>query len=141
MESNNTVLVLFAAIIIVGGGLLALITLAGKRGGRRLNRAYYQQAWQAIEQGLGSDETSLQLTIIKADKLLDQALRERGFSGATMGDRLKTARNALGDSNAVWRAHKLRNRIAHETNIRLSSGEARQALAAFRGALRRLGAL
>ena len=54
--------------------LLGMIALAGKRKTSSLNQQKYRETWMAIEQGLGNDEASIQLAIIKADKLLDQAL-------------------------------------------------------------------
>jgi len=41
----------------------------------------------------------------------------------------------------VWYAHKLRNRLVHEPNVRLKKSEAQMALTGFRQALRDLGAL
>ncbi|EKD64900.1 MAG: hypothetical protein ACD_50C00256G0002 [uncultured bacterium] len=43
------------------------------------------------------------------------------------------------DLNGVWFAHKLRNKIAHELDSRVSMGEAKRALAAFKRAFVDLG--
>jgi hypothetical protein len=80
------------------------------------------------------------LAIIDADKLLDEALRKHRFKGKTMGERLVSAQRMISDNDAVWYAHKLRNRLVHEPNVRLKKNEARTALAGFRQGLRDLGA-
>jgi hypothetical protein len=81
------------------------------------------------------------LAILNADKLVDQALRERGFRGDTMGDRLKATRGQLSDRDEIWFAHKLRNRIAHESDVRVNYSQARRALGGFKRALKDLRAI
>jgi len=77
-------------------------------------------------------------SVLEADKLLDHALTLKGYSG-TLGEKLKKANAVFSSINDVWRAHKLRNRIAHELNIHISQGEANQALSYFKKALQDLG--
>ncbi len=130
----------FAAIIIVGVILFSLLTF-GKRG-KALDVDKYRVKWLAIEQSLVRDnEASYHMAILNGDKLLDQALRDRGFRGQTMGDRLKSAKANLPHRNDVWAAHKLRNQIAHETDVRVSHDQARRALAGFKQGLKELGAI
>ncbi len=81
------------------------------------------------------------MVLLNADKLLDQALKERGFSGNTMGERMKSANKIWSNANHVWGAHKLRNQIAHESEIKVSLNMTRRALASFRQALKDLGAI
>jgi hypothetical protein len=81
------------------------------------------------------------LAIVDADKLLDEALKKRHFRGKTMGERLVSAQRMISDNDAVWYAHKLRNRLVHEPNVRLKKKEAQAALAGFRQGLKDLGAL
>jgi hypothetical protein len=76
--------------------------------------------------------------ILKADKLLDHALKKAGFSG-TLGEKLKKARAVFRDNNAVWSAHKLRNRIAHEIDIKVTHSQAAISLKGFKKALFDLG--
>jgi hypothetical protein len=79
--------------------------------------------------------------VLNADKLVDQALRESGINGETMGERLKSSATKFSDLNGLWTAHKLRNRIAHEPDVAVSYDEARYALNCFRKALKDLGAI
>ena len=122
---------------------LVLFIITVSRGGRRpLNRAYYEERIRSIEaQAQSNDMSALHMAVLNADKLLDNALKERGYAGDTMGERLKRATKQLPNANAVWAAHKLRNRIAHEDKVNVSKSQALKAVAIFRTALRDLGAL
>lgn len=135
--------VLFLVIAIVAVGLLALVamTLMGKRR-HDFNVEEYQTRWLKIENGLikGQRQT-YNLAVLNADKLLDRALIELGLPGKTMGERMKRVNERFSKVNAVWYAHKLRNQIAHEPDFELDYDEASRALAAFRQALKDLGAI
>lgn len=53
--------------------------------------------------------------IMESDIMLEDALVERGFLGATVAERLKTITpERLASIEDAWEAHKVRNRIAHE---------------------------
>jgi hypothetical protein len=55
------------------------------------------------------------LAIIEADIILDEALKQYGYAGNSLGERLKSiSTTQLGTLNEAWEAHKVRNRIAHE---------------------------
>jgi hypothetical protein len=138
---DGTIIFFFTAIIIIGIALFALITIT-KRGVGVLDVEKYRVKWMSIEQSLVRDnEPTYHLAIMNADKLLDQALKERGIKGQTMGDRMKFAKERWTNRDAVWEAHKLRNRIAHESDIRVGYDEARRGLAGFKQALKDLGAI
>jgi len=132
----------FIAGVIVVGVLLIIVISVTKKGGTQLDIEKYRMKWLAIETQLKRDEpSSFHLTVLNADKLLDQALKERGFRGETMGERMKNAKTSWNNANAVWTAHKLRNQIAHETDVRIDYDLARRALASFKQALKDLGAI
>lgn len=138
---DGTIIFFFAAILIIGGALFALITFT-KKGGGTLDVEKYRSKWLAIEQQLKRDEvSSYHLTVLNADKLLDNALRDRGIKGETMGERMKQAKDRWSNANAVWAAHKLRNQIAHEPDVQVRHEDARRALAAFKQALKDIGAI
>lgn len=129
----------FAAVLIVGALLLAVITMK-KDGSRQLDIDRYRSKWLKIEQNLTRDDTAgRQLCVLNADKLLDQALRDRGTQGATMGERMKAI--SWSNANAVWEAHKLRNRIAHESDVVVEYDAAKRALAGFKLGLKDIGAI
>ena len=141
MTDTLTVFVFLGAIAVVG--CLAFVMVAfGRRSSGNLDAAVYQKRWMAIEQTLSRDvETSHQLVVLQADKLLDQALREKGLPGKTMGERMKSAQSIWSNANAVWGAHKLRNQIAHDNNVKVQYNDARRALGGFKQGLKDLGAI
>lgn len=138
---DQTIIFFFAAVIVVGGLLFAIMEFT-KKGSKHLDVDRYRAKWLSIEHQLKREEpSSRHLVILNADKLLDQALRERGVSGSTMGERLKAASKMLSNNNATWSAHKLRNRVAHESDVDISHDDARRALSSFKQALKDVGAI
>lgn len=137
---DNLILLLFVAALVLGILLLVGITASNrKRSG--LDREYFLKQWQRIEGFKKNGETGWQLAIFEADKLLDHAMQQKSFPGQTMGDRLKSAGRSFSKTDDVWRAHKLRNRLAHEQDVPLNSLAVDKALRAFKSALKDLGAL
>lgn len=139
--SSGSIGIFLLAIFIVGAMLLTVIMLTRKKG-KILNKSTYQSRWMAIETSLNRHETaSYSLSVLNADKLLDQALREAGFKGGTMGERMKSATDNWTNANHVWSAHKIRNKIAHEPDVQLSYEIAARSLAAFKQGLKDVGAI
>lgn len=137
---NSLVITMFIVVVVIGIGLLIFMGMT-RRGGRSLDQEKYRSRWLAITQGMGETAESWQFAIMNADKLLDQALKERGVSGETMGERLKNSKAHLSNVDSVWRAHKLRNRIAHEDGVNVSKRQTNEALKIFKKALTDVGAL
>lgn len=137
---NSLLILLFVVIFVMALGLLFWIAASSKHHSR-LDREVFAKRWHHVEELQGQGETAWQLAIIEADKLLDQALKANGYPGDTMGERLKDARSALSDNDGVWQAHKLRNQIAHESDVRLHKLSVDRALGKFKTALKNLGAL
>ena len=134
---------IFLIIAIVAVGILLLIAMGiTRKHGHTFDVEEYQTKWLKIENSLVRDDPrSYPLAVIEADKLLDQALIELGLPGKTMGDRLKRVGDRFSKLNSVWHAHKLRNQIAHESGFEIDYGQASRSLAAFRQALKDLGAI
>lgn len=139
--TDGLMMVFLLVIVLVGGGILFIITHSfGKS--KQLDVDRYRTSWLTIEQQLvKGEEASCHLVILNADKLLDQALKQRGFKGETMGERMKTAKATWSNTNNIWTAHKLRNRIAHETDVKVGYDTARRALSAYKRALKDVGAI
>lgn len=138
---DGSILAFVVGVLVVGILLIVVIALT-KKGPSQLDVDKYRLKWLAIEKGLDrSQPASSHLAVLNADKLLDQALRERGVRGETMGERMKTAKDTWSNANAVWTAHKLRNQIAHESDVQVGYDEARRALAGFKQALKDIGAI
>lgn len=141
MDSTLTIIFFFSAILIFGGLLFVFISLS-KSSPKSLDQDRYRSRWMAIESRLNRDEeNSYTVCVMEADKLLDQALRDRGLVGKTMADRMKQCQGKWTNGNGVWAAHKLRNRLAHETDVRIDFDRARQALIAYKQGLKDMGAI
>lgn len=138
---ENSLLGFLAAVLVIGALLIAVIILT-KKSPAQLDVDKYRLKWMGIEKQLKQDDqSSCVLAVLNADKLLDQALRERGVRGQTMGERMKTAKETWSNANDVWNAHKLRNQIAHESDHHLRYEDARRAIAGFKQALKDVGAI
>lgn len=110
-----------------------------KRRPKVLNTAYFQAKWKEA-QGFCKDSSTWPLAVINADKLMDEALKRRKFKGKTMGERMVSAQRELTDNDGAWYAHKLRNRLVHEADVKLKESDVKKALIGIRQALKDLGA-
>lgn len=124
--------------------LLAVVGLASwfakRRFLGRFNTQKFTDRWNETQK-LCSSKNTWPLAIINADKLLDDALKQSHYKGKTMGERLVSAQRSLSDNDAVWFAHKLRNKLVHEEYGNLKKRDVQKVLLGFRQALRDLGAL
>lgn len=126
---------------IVAGAILMLVLInLNQRRTSPLDRAYYAKKWHDVRTLARTSAAGGRLAVIEADKLLDHALKDLRFSGETMADRLNSAKSALGNVNAVWDAHRLRNRLVHE-DVHPKPAKLRTSIRVYEAALKKLGAL
>lgn len=129
------------AVLIVGVMILVAMMMTKKRQ-YRFSVEKYQTRFLTIENSLLKDNSATFMkTVIDGDKLLDKAMMEMGIPGKNMGERLKHSKDKFTDINAVWRAHKLRNALAHEDDLEITYRQAQAALAIYKQALKDLGAI
>ena len=129
------------AVLVVGVMILVAMFLTKKRA-YHFNKEKYQARFLAIENHLvKTNSATFMKTVIDGDKLLDKAMVEMGIPGKTMGDRLKHSKDKFSDINAVWKAHKLRNALAHEDDLEITYRQAQVALMIYKQALKDLGAI
>ena len=117
------------AILILAVLVFVAILLTGKRA-HHFNVEQYQARMLAIENKLQKDNPATYAISI-----------EMGVPGKTMGERLKKIPSKFKDINGVWRAHKLRNALAHEPDFEVSYRQASNALVVYKQALKDLGAI
>lgn len=139
--SSGTSLFIFLISILVVGVLLAVVIFLTRRAPRGIKVEEFQEAWLKIENSLTEDVTTQYMAILDADKLLDKALKILRYKGETMGERMTSASRVFTKREAVWAAHKLRNRIAHEDGVKVSFLLTKRALTSFKKALKDLGAI
>ena len=93
--------------IVFGIFILIIVSRFGRRLIQPLNRKYFDPKWAELLSRVKTPE-GMALAVIDADKLLDEALKRKGYKGKTMGERLVAAQRALSNNDGVWYAHKLR---------------------------------
>ena len=82
---------------------------------------------------IGSDNPNdWKLAIIEADKVLEMVVNTFSVPGDNMGEKMKNIeRGDFQTIDEAWQAHKMRNRIAHESNFHLSQRDARLAINSY----------
>lgn len=118
---------------IAAAALVLLLVWIGLRRQRYRRNIITIRAWQQWENMSRIPDPARR--VLEAENILDRVCREIGYKG-TFGEKLKRMQKTLPNIDAVWHAHKLRNRIAHEPGIRISEQEAERALATFEKTLR-----
>jgi len=99
------------------------------------DKAYFRKEWGKIQ-----ELKDLRHAVVDSDKLLHIILVKKGYQGQ-LGEQLKKAEKLFSTPNDVWYAHKLRNRIAHELNLKITDFESMRAVQCFERAFKDLGAL
>ena len=100
-----------------------------------------QRDWKQIDILLaGKAPSQLRQALITADKTLDNALRDL-FDGNTLGDRLKLADSKFDKHfyDDIWKAHKLRNSLVHESGFEPPHFVVTEAIQTLRRAVQSLG--
>lgn len=99
--------------------------------------------WQAVLEKVESgNESDYKLAVIEADKIFDDLVKRIGYKGGDMGERLQQITSAqLPNINDIWEAHKIRNKIAHESDYRINRALAKRAVEIYQEAMETLEAL
>lgn len=118
----------------------ALWRIIRGRRARRLDWPAIARRFDELEELLAkNDSVHASQAILRADSLFDEVMRKIGARGFTFSERLQNIRThfSSGTYGALWRAHKLRNTIAHE-HPTFDSALAREHVATFRRAANHL---
>jgi hypothetical protein len=100
--------------------------------------------WHYIQTILeSSNDSDWRVSIIEADTMLEDILREKGFTGESVSDLLESARSAgYQNIQTVWDAHIIRNKIAHEgSDFPLTQMEARRTIRMYEVFFQELGVI
>ncbi len=91
------------------------------------------KSWQSIQEYMSSSNPNdWRAAILKADIILDDLLSNLGYSGESLGDKLKQiSKSEFRTIEDAWEAHKVRNTIAHEGEVVLSKNEAQKAINSY----------
>lgn len=97
--------------------------------------------WEHIQTLVeGASPSEWKEAIIEADIMLDDVLGEKGYVGAGVGEKLKSAdARSFKTLQSAWDAHKVRNQIAHEGSaFNLSDTIVRRTIAQYEAVFREL---
>lgn len=89
---------------------------------------------KVLEHIESSNDNDWRLAIIEADLMLDELLSAMGYSGESLGEKLKLVEKSdFLTIDSAWEAHKVRNRIAHEGSLfALSHQDAKRVIGLYR---------
>lgn len=107
---------------------------------KRLKQDKFMRRWQDLQKQL-RDPSQWAEALLRADGLLDEALRKRKFKGGSMGERMVSAQRFFSNNDDIWFAHNLAKKLKVTEDMKLKENNVKDALVAFRQALRDLGAL
>lgn len=128
---------IIAAVILVAFVLAFYVFL--KAGTKKLTSSHQQfikKQWTLVTE---ESFDNMHSAILDADKLLGHVLELLGITGS-VGEQLKKSDGLFRSIDAVWSAHKVRNKIAHEIGVKISEKEGKKVLGDFKKALNDLGA-
>lgn len=135
MSLSATIAIIVAAVVI-----LVIISLVNKTTPRGIDKQHFKHEWNDV-MVLFKEPKTQPMSIVHADKLLDEALKCLGYTGETMAERLVAAKSKLQHKDEVWKAHKLRNKIVHETTHEPSEKQIKTALTGYYRTFKDLGVL
>lgn len=121
--------------LLVFAAALVLLGVYAKTRRRGMSPAGKAKVEKALQQAMSQQDPVRR--VWSMDTVLDLALGELGFAGS-LGDKLKKAGPRLPNLQAVWEAHKLRNRLAHEHDASIKPAELDRAVRILEHAVRSL---
>jgi len=131
------------AILALSGAVIVAVTFSTilfRKLPKRVKSVYYIRKWREIQK-LCKNKDDWCSAVIDADELLDEVLVKKRISGKTMGERLVSVQHSFSVNDKVWESHKLANSLRQDKNRHMSEAGVKDALIAFRQALRDMGAL
>lgn len=100
--------------------------------------------WHYVETLIESpNESDWRVSIIEADSMLEELLRQRGFAGDTLSELLEGAKGGgFSTIQGAWDAHVVRNQIAHQgLDFPLTQVEGRRVIKMYQNTFEELGAI
>ncbi|PIR88451.1 MAG: hypothetical protein COU09_02140 [Candidatus Harrisonbacteria bacterium CG10_big_fil_rev_8_21_14_0_10_44_23] len=98
--------------------------------------------FKVVERAQGGTQESWKSAILEGDAVVDLFLKKYGYEGDTMADRLsQIIEQEVSAVEQVWKAHRLRNDIAHTPGFGVSKKDTQDALTAYRDFLREVGVI
>jgi hypothetical protein len=137
MNMSPEKIIFIVSVLLVGSLIISFIY---SKMPKKLKHDKFVDEWKKIQK-LCADKTQWKDAVIKADELLDKALKKKKFKGVSMGERLVSAQKTFSNNDSVWFSHKLRNKVESDPELKLSKNDTKDALMGVGQALKDLGAL
>lgn len=84
-------------------------------------------------------ESDWKIAVVEADKFMDDLIKQIGFKGRDMGERLKQVNpSQISNINEIWQAHKIRNNLVHDPNFKITYGDAEFVVKTYEKTLKEL---
>lgn len=132
---NGTIYIIIGLI----GFILFIFVVIELKNLRRIKRKISAQTRKQIEKKIQSLKNGdKNRAIIELDIILTNLLKMNGLKGST-GEMLKMSGSLISDINSIWHAHKVRNKIAHEMNYKISEYEFKKNLSIYIKSFKDLG--
>ena len=108
-----------------------------------INMKLFASRWERVmTEAPKAPPQSYVLSIIEADKLVDDALKLIGLEGEHLADRLQKLRTEdYPTLDRLWRAHRVRNELVHTPDFGIDEGDAEDVLKVYGKFLKEIGAL
>ncbi len=105
---------------------------------KQVDHARFAHVMSLIE---SPNESDWRQAIIEADIMLDDLLKQLGYAGDTIGEKLKKVdRSKMASLDNAWSAHKVRNEIAHKGSaFQLSNHLAYRTIKQYESVFREFG--
>ena len=99
-----------------------------------IDKKEFKNRWEKILERVYSGRPEARLVaIIEADKMADDLLKNMGFIGEHMADRLmQISKEELKTLDKLWEAHKIRNDLVHTPGFEISESHAKDVLRNYR---------
>jgi hypothetical protein len=107
----------------------------------KINEKKIEKSWRKVKKLMEyGDEAHFNMAIISADNILDDVLKKSGFEGENLGEKLKNINSKqLPEYDKVWEAHKIRNKIAHESDFKIEHDTAVEVISIYEKVFKELG--
>lgn len=105
------------------------------------NRKSEDPRWKRIDTLTQSTNANdWRIALIEADAVMDELIKNMGFPGENMGERMKgMVKSDFPLLDSAWEVHRLRNTLAHETGYQLTKTEMDKAMDTYHRIFKDLG--
>ena len=131
------ILVVTMVLILYRIGRIYFVVLASGQGFPNIERGKFQGRWESVLGYLDSeDETRWRAAVLEAALMLDEVLKNAGYAGDNLTQRLAGMNEAqIGNLAEVREADSVKNSVVLDENFRISKEEASRLVEVFGRAL------